>query len=92
MGSTNYRRAGYQAHITVSIPNSVTGNVLPNKVSTSNISKVEVPQTKATISYLKSSQSSTSKKSSDGSPRGSVSSAISETEINGRKVSPGELL
>ena len=89
VGSSNYRRAGYQAHITMSIPNSVTGNVLPNKVSTSNITKVEVPQAKATISYLKSSRQSTKKpsESSTGrSPHGSVSSGTSEVEINGRKV------
>ena len=90
VGSSNYRRAGYQAHITLAIPNSVTGNVLPNKVSTSNISKVEVPQSKATTSYLKSPRGgSGSKKSSDAaphSPHESVSSATSETEMNGRKV------
>ncbi len=68
-GSANYRRAGYQAPKTMLIPNSVTGNVLPNKVTTDNLSKVEVPKDMATISYLK-----TNKNKSASSPRESVSS------------------
>lgn len=86
VGSANYRRAGYQARITVAIPNSVTGNVLPNKVSTDNISKIEVPPNKGTISYLKSRSTSTSKATVDSSsPRGSVSEPV----VNG-KVCIGE--
>lgn len=92
MGSANYRRAGYQAQIKLAIPNSVTGNVLPNKVNTDNLSKTEVPQSKATISYLnakgvvappKRHQS----RGTESSPRNSVSSATSEPPMNGRKVS-----
>jgi len=90
VGSSNYRRAGYQAQISLAIPNSVTGNVLPNKVQMENITKVEVPQTKATISYLKANRSPST--SGAGTKRGgnkrgdSVSSYTSESGINGRKV------
>ena len=88
VGSANYRRAGYQTRITVAIPNSVTGNILPNKVSTENISKVEVPPNKGTISYLKSRNTSTSKGPVDAasSPRGSVSSGTSEPPVVNGKV------
>ena len=55
-GSATYRRAGFQAPTKVTIPNSVTGNVLPDRVSTDNLGKLETPQTKATISYLKSKE------------------------------------
>lgn len=87
VGSSNYRRAGYQAHIKLAIPNSVTGNVLPNKVSTDNLSKVEVPQSKATTSYLKGGKSGASTKKPADSQRDSVSSCTSEPGMNGRKVS-----
>lgn len=96
VGSSNYRRAGYQAPTTMAIPNSVTGNILPNKVSTENISKVEIPQSTATTSYLKGSRTSSvrktdssSKKSetSLASPRGSVSSYVSDHSGSGRNVS-----
>lgn len=78
----------------MAIPNSVTGNVLPNKVSTENISKVEIPSNKSTVSYLKSKRTSASASkppaggdaSSKSSPRESVSSSISEPGMNGRKV------
>ena len=52
-GSSTYRRAGFQAPTKVTIPNSVTGNVPPSKVSMDNPAKLEVPSTTATISYLK---------------------------------------
>lgn len=75
----------------------MTGNVLPNKVSTENISKVEVPPNIGTVSYLKSRTPTSSKASapagdagsSKSSPRGSVSSSISESAVNGRKVCEG---
>ena len=60
-GSATYRRAGFQAPTKVTIPNSVTGNVLPNKVSMDNPAKLETPQTKATISYLKSKEADKAK-------------------------------
>ena len=93
VGSANYRRAGYQAPTTVAIPNSVTGNILPNKVNTANISKIEVPQSKSTLSYLKS-PSSGRRESFDGSgvrtrsvtsPQGSVGSHMSDQ--SGKNVS-----
>ena len=52
-GSSTYRRAGFQAPTKVTIPNSVTGNVLPSKVSMDNPAKLEAPSTTTTISYLK---------------------------------------
>ena len=60
-GSSTYRRAGFQAPTKVTIPNSVTGNVLPNKVSMDNPAKLETPQSKATISYLKSKEADKAK-------------------------------
>ena len=89
VGSANYRRAGYQTRITVAIPNSVTGNILPNKVSTENISKVEVPNAQGTISYLKSRSGSSSGGGGGGASKGSTSprvSTSSEPKINGGKV------
>ena len=65
-GSSVYRRAGFQAPTKVTIPNSVTGNVLPNKISMENPNKVETPQGAATISYLKSKESDKSSVSSSG--------------------------
>ena len=56
-GSSTYRRAGFQAPTKVTIPNSVTGNVPPSKVSMDNPAKLEVPSTTATISYLKQKDS-----------------------------------
>lgn len=96
VGSANYRRAGYQAPTTVAIPNSVTGNILPNKVCTDNISKVEIPRSNTTISYLKSKATSSVRKSDDSdittvqsrsasSPRGSTSSYLSDQ--SGKNVS-----
>ena len=71
----------------------MTGIILPNKVNTENISKVEVPEQKGTISYLKSKSGGTRKPAEKGaaspsrtSPRDSVSSYTSEPGMNGRKV------
>ena len=75
VGSASYRRAGWQAPKSMLIPNSVTGNVLPNKVNVTD-NKVESPQSKATISYLKGGKEATygeqtRKRSSGQGPRGS---------------------
>lgn len=54
VGSTGYKRPGYQAPKSMIIPNSVTGNVLPDKVNMTDIRKVDSPQTKSATSYLTS--------------------------------------
>ena len=55
VGSSNYRRAGWQAPKSVTIPKSVTNNVLPIRVNVTD-NKLENPDTKSTISYLKSNE------------------------------------
>ena len=55
VGSSNYRRAGWQAPKSVSIPNSVTGNILPVKVNVTD-NTLETPPSTATTSYLKSNE------------------------------------
>ena len=63
----------------------MTGNILPNRVNTDHISKVQVPQAKGTISYLKSPRTSTSEQgslvTSSSAPRGSVSSATDSRKV-----------
>ena len=64
VGSTVYRRAGFQAPKVMTIPNSVTGNVLPNKVNMENPTTVIPPSTTAIISFLaKNPQASPSRTS-----------------------------
>ncbi len=53
VGSSNYRRAGWQAPKSVSIPNSVTGNIMGLKVNITE-NTLETPSSKTTTSYLKS--------------------------------------
>ena len=51
-GSASYRRPGFQAPKVMTIPNSVTGNVLPDRVRMDKLAMQEKPQSQATISYL----------------------------------------
>ena len=105
VGTANYRRAGYQTPKSMIIPNSVTGNVLPDKVNMADIRKVDAPQAKSATSYLKSGTKDTpygeQRRRSSGqaggveshssSPRGSVSSHTSITPEPKEMARPAEV-
>ena len=78
-GSAEYRRAGFQAPKKMTIPNSVTGNVLPSKVSMEHLGKMETPQSKSTISYLKSKESDKASSTERGSTTPTRSRGSSRT-------------
>lgn len=78
-GSSQYRRPGFQAPRLVTIPNSVTGNVLPSRVAEGK--SVKPPdKTTPVISYLnsKSEKSPARKSSKDASPSHTYSSQLSQ--------------
>ena len=74
-GSSLYRRPGFQAPKSMAIPNSVTGNVLPSKVSMETITTTKHPDPNLpTISYLGAKTVVSPSRSSKDSKRPSTSS------------------
>lgn len=75
--TSQYRRPGFQAPRTVTIPNSVTGNVYPTVVKDGVPSKGPDKNT-PTISYLNAQTTKSRKSSSDSTPNHQDSTVSSQ--------------